>query len=227
MSVPISSSGPHLPQFLYFSAAWRRSSRVTLRPAIGCPSLVLADRMKTLCRARSCRERAEDDSIADNPREDGMTINKNAARVSPRSARASSLAGVGLGRGHLSGPQDPHDRAVRGRRADRRDRAPGGGAAVRRAGPAGLCGEPARRRRQSRRRDRQARRAGRLHHLRRLDRLHHQSEHVHHHRLRSAQGFCADLAGRGVAQCDHRASFGAGEKPQRADRPDQGQSRTN
>ena len=105
--------------------------------------------------------------------------------------------------------------------------APGGGAAVRRAGPAGLCGEFARRRRQSRRRDRQARRAGRLHHRRRLDRLHHQSEHVHDHRLRSAQGFRADLAGGGVAQRDHRASFGGGEKPQRADRPDQGQSGQN
>src|SRR5712671_3936120 len=31
LSVPISSSGPHLPQFLYFSAASRRSWRVSLR----------------------------------------------------------------------------------------------------------------------------------------------------------------------------------------------------
>src|SRR5712671_7946366 len=31
-SVPISSLGPHLPQFLYFSAASRRSCRVSLRP---------------------------------------------------------------------------------------------------------------------------------------------------------------------------------------------------
>src|SRR5215470_5441740 len=30
-SVPISSFGPHLPQFLYFSAASRRSWRVSLR----------------------------------------------------------------------------------------------------------------------------------------------------------------------------------------------------
>ena len=30
-SVPISSFGPHLPQFLYFSAASRRSWRVNLR----------------------------------------------------------------------------------------------------------------------------------------------------------------------------------------------------
>src|SRR5215510_13637462 len=30
-SVPISSFGPHLPQFLYFSAAARRSWRVSLR----------------------------------------------------------------------------------------------------------------------------------------------------------------------------------------------------
>src|SRR5262249_11788661 len=40
LSVPISSSGPHLPQFLYFSAASLRSSRVTLRPAIGLPAFV-------------------------------------------------------------------------------------------------------------------------------------------------------------------------------------------
>jgi len=58
-----------------------------------------------------------------------------------------------------------------------------------------------------------------------LDRLHHQSDHVHDHRLRSAQGFCADLPGRGIAQRDHRAPFRAGEKPQRADRFHQGQSR--
>src|SRR5690348_3459329 len=31
LSVPISSRGPHLPQFLYFSAASRRSCRVSLR----------------------------------------------------------------------------------------------------------------------------------------------------------------------------------------------------
>src|SRR5712672_18723 len=32
LSVPISSCAPHLPQFLYFAAASRRSSRVSLRP---------------------------------------------------------------------------------------------------------------------------------------------------------------------------------------------------
>ncbi len=31
LSVPISSSGPHLPQFLYFSAASARSWRVSFR----------------------------------------------------------------------------------------------------------------------------------------------------------------------------------------------------
>src|SRR5260370_23192177 len=36
-SVPISSSGPHLPQFLYFSAASRISSRLSFRPGIGLP----------------------------------------------------------------------------------------------------------------------------------------------------------------------------------------------
>src|SRR6185437_8668558 len=36
-SVPISSSGPHLPQFLYFSAASRRSWRVIFRAAIEFP----------------------------------------------------------------------------------------------------------------------------------------------------------------------------------------------
>src|ERR1700745_3139891 len=34
-SVPISSFGPHLPQFLYFSAASRMSWRVIFRAAIG------------------------------------------------------------------------------------------------------------------------------------------------------------------------------------------------
>src|SRR5215471_1874175 len=32
LSVPISSCGPHLPQFLYFSAASRRSCRVSFLP---------------------------------------------------------------------------------------------------------------------------------------------------------------------------------------------------
>src|SRR3954466_10174843 len=36
-SVPISSSGPHLPQFLYFSAASRRSWRENFLSAIGLP----------------------------------------------------------------------------------------------------------------------------------------------------------------------------------------------
>src|SRR3989304_1807847 len=35
LSVPISSFGPHLPQFLYFSAASRRSWRVIFRAGIG------------------------------------------------------------------------------------------------------------------------------------------------------------------------------------------------
>src|SRR3990172_312381 len=35
LSVPISSLGPHLPQFLYFSAASRRSWRVIFRTGIG------------------------------------------------------------------------------------------------------------------------------------------------------------------------------------------------
>src|SRR3990170_4387751 len=34
LSVPISSLGPHLPQFLYFSAASRRSWRVIFRAGI-------------------------------------------------------------------------------------------------------------------------------------------------------------------------------------------------
>src|SRR6185312_5549942 len=33
-NVPISSAGPHRPQFLYFSAASRRSWRVSLRPMV-------------------------------------------------------------------------------------------------------------------------------------------------------------------------------------------------
>src|SRR3954469_20832013 len=37
LSVPISSCGPHLPQFLYFSAASRRSCRVSLRPMVFAP----------------------------------------------------------------------------------------------------------------------------------------------------------------------------------------------
>src|SRR5882672_12254223 len=37
LSVPISSLGPHLPQFLYFSAASRRSCLLSLRPGIGHP----------------------------------------------------------------------------------------------------------------------------------------------------------------------------------------------
>src|SRR5882672_3794870 len=36
-SVPISSAGPHLPQFLYFSAASRRSWRVSLRAGMAFP----------------------------------------------------------------------------------------------------------------------------------------------------------------------------------------------
>src|SRR5712692_1195271 len=36
-SVPISSLGPHLPQFLYFSAASRRSCLLSLRPGIALP----------------------------------------------------------------------------------------------------------------------------------------------------------------------------------------------
>src|SRR4029079_11339600 len=37
-SVPISSFGPHLPQFLYFSAASRRSWRVSLRAVMAVDS---------------------------------------------------------------------------------------------------------------------------------------------------------------------------------------------
>src|SRR5664279_927232 len=37
LSVPISSAGPHLTQFLYFSAASARSLLVSLRAVIGVP----------------------------------------------------------------------------------------------------------------------------------------------------------------------------------------------
>src|ERR1700704_6006750 len=40
-SVPISSLGPHLPQFLYFSAASRRSCLLSLRPGMGLPLRVV------------------------------------------------------------------------------------------------------------------------------------------------------------------------------------------
>src|SRR5215813_11139615 len=40
LSVPISSFGPHLPQFLYFSAASRRSWRVYFLAGMGLPSWV-------------------------------------------------------------------------------------------------------------------------------------------------------------------------------------------
>src|SRR5258705_13872974 len=39
LSVPISSFGPHLPQFLYFSAASRRSWRVIFLDVMGLPFL--------------------------------------------------------------------------------------------------------------------------------------------------------------------------------------------
>src|SRR2546428_14081821 len=47
LRVPISSLGPHLPQFLYFSAASRRSCRVSLRPGIELPFVLSGRRGKT------------------------------------------------------------------------------------------------------------------------------------------------------------------------------------
>src|SRR2546428_8798704 len=46
LRVPISSLGPHLPQFLYFSAASRRSCRVSLRPGIELPFVLSGRREK-------------------------------------------------------------------------------------------------------------------------------------------------------------------------------------
>src|ERR1700682_4828488 len=58
LSVPISSSGPHRPQLLYFSAASARSLRVSMRAAIAFLLLVLAN-----ASARPGRRRARIDRV--------------------------------------------------------------------------------------------------------------------------------------------------------------------
>src|SRR5712691_3630440 len=64
LSVPISSSGPHLPQFLYFSAASRRSCRVSLRPGMELPYVSSGRRGKTARRYFIAPERVGRESGA-------------------------------------------------------------------------------------------------------------------------------------------------------------------
>src|SRR2546428_6725010 len=108
LRVPISSLGPHLPQFLYFSAASRRSCRVSLRPGIELPFVLSGRREKrrgaTLSHRRVPGEGAIrlaarcDDKIA-GPSEEGIMGN-----VVPVGAPciASGAPGVILGHGWSS-----------------------------------------------------------------------------------------------------------------------------
>ena len=67
-------------------------------------------------------------------------------------------------RAGVAGQTGAHDRAVRGRRLDRRGGAPRRRISLARLRPAGLCREPHRRERRDRHRGRRQERAGRLHH---------------------------------------------------------------
>src|SRR3977135_3987443 len=53
LSVPISSSGPHLPQFLYFSAASRRSWRVSFLAGMQNPCRLVSRKAGGDCSARA------------------------------------------------------------------------------------------------------------------------------------------------------------------------------
>ena len=151
-----------------------------------------------------------DDSIAERTGEEMMSAWTRAASVAREPACEPRARGHGRRR-DLSDEIRPRHRAVRGGRADRRDRAPGRAAADRSVGPSGLHREYSRRRRQHRSRHGGARRAGRLHHSGREHGLHRQPEHVHENPVRPDQGFCADLAGGRIAQYRVRQSASAGK----------------
>src|SRR3979411_266476 len=53
LSVPVSSSGPHLPQFLYFSAASRRSWRVSFLAGMQNPCRLVSRKAGGDCSARA------------------------------------------------------------------------------------------------------------------------------------------------------------------------------
>src|SRR5262249_28355481 len=132
LSVPISSFGPHLPQFLYFSAASRRSWRVTFLDVMEIPFLRGLEELgsgelaalweKAAGRAVYCATRNSDDSS--NERIKGGCHGGGVAcsRVRRRTFLAPGPHPPVL-TPNLSHTAGPTGRALWGRRSDRRDRA--------------------------------------------------------------------------------------------------------
>src|SRR5262249_11340945 len=187
LSVPISSFGPHLPQFLYFSAASRRSWRVIFLDVMEIP--FFWECLKSLLPVSSrrcgqgygtgvyCAARKGDDSI--NERIEGGCHGGGFAcsRLHRRAvlARGRYRRLVGADLSHTAGPTG---RALWGRRSDRCDRAHRRAEIVRDLGAAGLHRKHSRRGRQHRRGHGGTRTGRRLHDPRGEHGLHGQPEHV-------------------------------------------------
>src|SRR5262249_55373594 len=132
LSVPISSFGPHLPQFLYFSAASRRSWRVTFLGVMEIPFLRGLEELgsgelaalweKAAGRAVYCATRNSDDSsnerIKGGCHGGGFACSRVRRRTVLAPGRHRQVLSANLS--HTAGPTG---RALWGRRSDRRDRA--------------------------------------------------------------------------------------------------------
>ena len=125
----------------------------------------------------------------------------------------------------LPQPSGEDHRAVRGRRPERYHRPHSRRQAFVKPETAVLRRGPRRRRRQYRHDPGRALRAGRLHDPGGELELHRQSEPLRPQSLRSVQGFCADHARGGLAECFVCPSLRPGQDGQGADRADEGRSR--
>src|SRR5450759_1605051 len=208
LSVPISSLGPHLPQFLYFSAASRMSWRVILRADITFP-LMKATSIK---RAAGIQPAGACDAsppniapLATAARNATMPKNRGGIHGFDRkksgglrcAMRGDHRAGLG---GRLSRQAGEGYRAVRARRTHRRDGAADCAEAVGKPEAAILRREPSRRRRQYRHAGGREIGARRLHHPGRQLELRGQSEPLCQKSLRPVQGFRADHSCRSLAE---------------------------
>src|SRR5436309_4501363 len=157
-SVPISSSGPHLPQFLYFSAASRRSWRLSLRAGMEIPFSYRGEKTRAATLSQPESRRMGGDKITKSRRR----IHDEKSRCRPRRVAARRR----LLRAGLAEQAGARHRPLRARGSGRHHREDRGREAQRDPGPAVRRREPRRSGGQHRRR------GGREIGVRRLHRAH-------------------------------------------------------
>src|SRR5712691_5689816 len=215
-SVPISSLGPHLPQFLYFSAASRRSCLLSLRAGMEIPFSNREEKTRAATLSQPESRRMGGDKMAQQQKEEfheAKTL-RRARRVGARRH---------LRRAGLAEQAGAHHRPLRAGGPGRHHREDCGRQAQREPGPAVRGREPRRSGRKHRRRRGREIRARRLHRAHDLVRDRREREPVSRSGVRRRARFHRRGDSRVAAEYDLCELERAGANAARAHQPVEGQ----